>query len=222
MWSWEFALKILPELFSALWVTILATFTAFFLAAIVGLFLAMARRSKMKWLSWTTGGFIEFIRSTPLLVQLFFVFYVFPEFGLSLSPFTAGVLALGLHYSTYLSEVYRSGIDSIPQGQWEAGKALNFSKARTWTGIIIPQAIPPVVPMMGNYLIAMFKETPLLSTITLVEMMLTAKIIGSQSFRYLEAFTLVGLMFLALSYTAAVLVRRLEDKLNRQFHLVKR
>lgn len=222
MWNWEFTFSIIPDLFEALWVTIAATLVAFVLAALVGLLLAILRRSSIKVLSMLAGTFIEFVRSTPLLVQLFFVFYVLPEFGISLSPFMAGVLALGLHYSTYLSEVYRSGIDSISRGQWEAAKALNFSVARTWSNVIIPQAIPPIVPMLGNYLIAIFKETPLLSTITLVEMMQTAKIIGSQSFRYLEAFTLVGLMFLVLSLSASMMVRKLEAKLFLKYRLAKR
>lgn len=160
---------------------------------------------------------VEFIRSTPLLVQLFFIFYVLPEIGISLSPFVAGVAGLGLHYSTYLAEVYRSGIKAVPKGQWEASTALNFSKLQVWTRVILPQAIPPVVPMLGNYFIVMFKETPLLSAITLVEMMQTAKMIGSSSFRYLEAFTIVGILFLLLSYPSSLVVRRLEQKTNQRF-----
>lgn len=215
MWSWEFAFSILPELLGAIWITISTTFVGFFLAVIIGLVLTLGRRSSFRPLSWLVGAFIEFVRSTPLLVQLYFIFYVLPNIGLSLSPFTAGVIGLGIHYSTYLSEVYRAGIDAVPRGQWEASTALNFSKTHTWSKVILPQAIPPVLPMFGNYLIVMFKETPLLSAITLLELLLTAKIIGSQSFRYLEAFTIVGLLFLLLSYPAALLVRRFEIKLNK-------
>jgi polar amino acid transport system permease protein len=123
---------------------------------------------------------------------------------------------LGLHYSTYLSEVYRSGIDNVPRGQWEAAKALNFSKLRTWTSIIIPQAILPMVPVMGNYLIGMFKDTPLLSAITLVEILQTAKVIGAQSFRYLEPITMVGVIFLILSYVSSLGVQWLELRLNQR------
>jgi polar amino acid transport system permease protein len=121
-----------------------------------------------------------------------------------------------LHYSTYLSEVYRSGIDNVPRGQWEAAKALNFSKLRTWTSIIIPQAILPMVPVMGNYLIGMFKDTPLLSAITLVEILQTAKVIGAQSFRYLEPITMVGVIFLILSYVSSLGVQWLELRLNQR------
>ena len=217
MWDWKFAVEILPELLRAVKITISATLVAFVLAAGSGLLLALGRRSSFKPLSLLLGGLIQFIRSTPLLVQLYFIFYALPGLGLVLSPFTAGGLGLGLHYSTYLSEVYRSGIDHIPRSQWEASKALNFSKIRTWVSVILPQAIPPVLPVLGNYLIVMFKETPLLSAITLVELLQTAKIIGSMSFRYNEAFTIVGLLFLALSYPSSLLFRQLENRLNVRY-----
>lgn len=216
MWDWNFAFSILPEILSALRITISATLVGFILALVLGLILIILRRSRIKPISKLTIGFITFIRNTPLLVQLYFIFYVFPEFGLSLEPFIAGVLGLGIHYSTYLSEVYRSGIEAVPPGQWEAARALNFKKRETWTKIILPQAIPPIIPIMGNYLITLFKETPQLSAITLVEILQRAKIIGSQSFRYIEAFTIVGILFFLLSYPSSRLVRRLELKLNRR------
>ncbi|MFC4768903.1 ectoine/hydroxyectoine ABC transporter permease subunit EhuD [Effusibacillus consociatus] len=216
MWNWDFALSILPKLFDVIGITISATLLGFVMAAILGLLFAFGRRSRFKALSLATAGIVEFIRSTPLLIQLYFLYFALPFYGIELSAFTIGVLGLGVHYSTYLSEVYRAGINDVPRGQWEAATALNFSKIQTWMRIVLPQAIRPVTPMLGNYLIVMFKETPLLSTITVVELMQTAKIIGSQSFRYLEAFTIVGLLFLLLSYPSSLLFRRLEIRLNRQ------
>jgi polar amino acid transport system permease protein len=112
--------------------------------------------------AFPTAGIVEFIRSTPLLIQIFFIYFVFPEFGVTLNALTAGIMALGLHYGTYCSEVYRAGIEGVPRGQWEAATALNLSPYDTFKDIIIPQAIPPVVPALGNYLVALFKETPLL------------------------------------------------------------
>lgn len=215
MWDWNYAFFIMPQLLEALQITIIATILGFLLACVLGLLLAFARRSKFKPLSLVTGGLVEFVRSTPLLAQLYFIFYVLPQCGIMLSPLTAGVIGLGLHYSTYLSEVYRAGIDAVPRGQWEAATALNFSRTRTWMSIILPQAIPPVVPVMGNYFIGMFKDTPLLSAITLVEVLQAAKIIGSRSFQYIEPITIVGLMFLVLSYVSSVGIRRLEARLNR-------
>ncbi|GEC89236.1 ectoine/hydroxyectoine ABC transporter permease subunit EhuD [Brevibacillus brevis] len=217
MWSWSFTWSILPEILQAIQTTIVVTLAGFVLAMVGGLVLAFGRRSKRRVLSWSSAAFIEFVRSTPLLVQLYFLFYGLPAIGISLGPLTSGVLGLGIHYSCYLSEVYRSGIDAVPRGQWEAARALNFSIGQTWLRIILPQAIRPVVPVLGNYLIVMFKETPILSAITLVEMLATAKIIGAESFRYLEAFTVVGLLFLVLSYGSSLLIKKWEQSWNKQY-----
>ncbi len=213
-WDWGFALDVLPQLLRGLIITVYATLIGTAIAMVVGLLLAMARRSHLRLISWSVGAFVEFVRSTPLLVQLFFLFFVLPAYGIQFSPLTTGILALGLHYSTYTSEVYRAGIDGVPKGQWEAATALNFSPVNKWTKVVLPQAIPNVVPALGNYLIAMFKDTPLLAAITVVEMLQQARSIGSETFRYLEPITLVGLLFLVVSYVSAVLVRRLETRLG--------
>ncbi|ALS23930.1 ectoine/hydroxyectoine ABC transporter permease subunit EhuD [Paenibacillus naphthalenovorans] len=217
MWNWEYTLQILPELLRALKMTVMATAGGFALACAGGLVLALAARSRRKPLALAAKALTAFVRNTPLLVQVFFLYYSLPLIAnISLSAFAVGIIGLGLHYSTYLSEVYRSGIEAVPKGQWEAATALNFSKPRTWFSIVLPQAIPPIVPIMGNYLIVMFKETPVLSAITLVELLLTAKNIASVSYRVFEPYTLVGILFLLISFPASLLVRRLEIRLNRQ------
>jgi polar amino acid transport system permease protein len=216
LWDWSYTWEILPTLARASLVTIQATILGFLLAATVGLLLAILRMSKSGWVAIPTAGFIEFIRSTPLLIQIFFVFFVFPEFGVNLSAMTAGVLAIGLHYGTYCSEVYRSGLANIPRGQWEASMALNLSGFHTFRDVIIPQAIPPVVPALGNYLVALFKETPLLSAIAVLELMQTAKILGSENFRYTEPITLVGLFFLVFSLVTAALIRQVERHFSQR------
>jgi polar amino acid transport system permease protein len=175
----------------------------------------MLRRSRLRIVSLPTAFVIEFIRSTPLLVQMYFLFYVLPLTGAQMSPLVTGVIALGLHYATYCAEVYRAGIEAVPRGQWEAATALNMSRWRTAVGVVLPQAIPPVVPALGNYLVAMFKDTPLLSAITVVELLQQSKMIGSATFRYTEPLTLVGVLFLALSLVAAWGVRGLEARLQR-------
>ncbi|MDU4695467.1 MULTISPECIES: ectoine/hydroxyectoine ABC transporter permease subunit EhuD [Paenibacillus] len=217
MWDWNYAFEILPELLVALRMTVVATLLGFLTAVIGGLLLAFAIRSRFIWLRLAAKGLNGFIRNTPLLVQVFFIYYSLPMMaGISLPAFYAGILGLGLHYSTYLSEVYRSGIDAVPRGQWEAAVALNYSKVDTWRSVILPQAIPPIIPVLGNYLIVMFKETPILSAITLVELLLTAKNIVSESFRVFEPYTLVGVLFLAISYPSSLLIRRLEKRMNLQ------
>jgi polar amino acid transport system permease protein len=209
---------LIPALLEGLVVTVQATLGAFVLAAILGLIFAMLRRIKNKWISIPLFWFIEFIRTTPFVIQAVFMWRVLPVMlGIPLSPLTVGILALGLHYSTYLSEVYRSGIDSVPKGQWEASTALNFNPAQKWMRIILPQAIPPVIPVMGNYLIVMFKEVPVLMAITLTEMLLAANSYISSTFADgILPYSLVALLFLAVSYPSSLLVRTMESKLNRQ------
>ncbi|CAB3664204.1 ectoine/hydroxyectoine ABC transporter permease subunit EhuD [Achromobacter marplatensis] len=215
IFDWSFALEILPTLGSALIITIQATVLGMLVAVTLGLVLAMLRRSRLRIVSLPTAFVIEFVRSTPLLVQMYFLFYVLPLTGAQMSPLTTGIVALGLHYAAYCAEVYRAGIEAVPRGQWEAATALNMSRWRTAIGVVLPQAIPPVVPALGNYLVAMFKDTPLLSAITVVELLQQSKMIGSATFRYTEPLTLVGLLFLALSLVAAWGVRGLEARLQR-------
>ncbi|MGE8690450.1 MAG: ectoine/hydroxyectoine ABC transporter permease subunit EhuD [Achromobacter sp.] len=215
IFDWSFALEILPTLGSALIVTIQATLLGMLVAVTLGLVLAMLRRSRLSIVSLPTAFVIEFVRSTPLLVQMYFLFYVLPLTGVRMSPLATGIIALGLHYATYCAEVYRAGIEAVPRGQWEAATALNLSRWRTAVDVVLPQAIPPVVPALGNYLVAMFKDTPLLSAITVVELLQQSKMIGSTTFRYTEPLTLVGLLFLALSLVAAWGVRGLEARLQR-------
>jgi polar amino acid transport system permease protein len=205
---------VLPELGRGLVVTIEATVLGMLLAVSFGLVLALMRRSRLRIIAWPAAAFVEFVRSTPLLVQLYFLFYVLPDAGLRMSPLTTGVLALGLHYATYCSEVYRAGLEGIPKEQWEAATALNLGPWRTMVAVILPQAIPPVIPALGNYLVAMFKDTPLLSAITVLEMLQRAKIVSAESFRYVEPLTIVGLAFLLVSLLAAIPVRRLERNLR--------
>lgn len=213
-WDGAFAAQIFPQLLRAAIITLQATVYGFAIALVVGLVFALLRRGP-RIVSWPAGFLVEFLRSTPLLIQLYFLFYVLPQYGFGLPALATGVIGLGLHYGAYLSEVYRTGIASVDKGQWEAAIALDFSTLHTWRTIVLPQAIPPMVPAFGNYFIVMFKETPLLSAITVVELMQTAKIIGSRTFSYVEPYTLVGLIFLLLSYPAALAVNRLEARLAR-------
>jgi polar amino acid transport system permease protein len=217
LFDWAYTLEILPLLARAALVTIEATLLGFVFAAILGLIFALLRMAPSALVSGATATVVEFIRSTPLLIQIFFLFFVFPNFGITLSAFTAGVLALGLHYGAYCSEVYRAGLEGVPRGQWEASIALNLSTYRTFRDVILPQAIPPVVPALGNYLVALFKETPLLSAIAVLELMQTAKVLGSETFRYTEPITLVGLFFLAMSLISAALIRFVEYRLNARY-----
>lgn len=215
-WRWDFTFEILPRLLLATVNTLMAAGIGYAIAVVLGLVLALAQRSPIRPLTYVVREIVEFIRSTPLVLQIFFVFYVGPQFGIRLAPWTAGMIAIGLHYAAYLSEVYRGGLESVPKGQWEASLALNLSPARTYFRIIIPQALPPSLAGMGNYLVGIFKDTPMLSVIGVAELMHTANAIGSESYRFLEPYTLVGVIFLAISLPTAALIRVFEAWVRRQ------
>jgi polar amino acid transport system permease protein len=214
-WDWAFVREIMPMLIAGLKITILATLLGSVLAAALGLCIAIARRSRNHLVAKPIGFLAEFIRGTPLLVQLYFLFYVLPDVGILLPPLVAGVIGLGLHYGTYTAEVYRAGIDNLARGQWEAAKACNLTTRQAWFHIVLPQAIPPMMPALANYFVAMFKETPLLSAITVLELMNQAKSVANSSYRYIEPMTLVGVFFLAISIPSVLALRWLEKRFGR-------
>lgn len=220
-WKWDFAFDIFPRLIEATGKTLLAAGGGYAVALVLGLIFALAQRTPWRVLTVATRELVEFVRSTPLLLQIFFAYYVGPQFGLNLSPWTAGLAAIGLHYAAYLSEVYRGGIESVPKGQWEAAKALNMSSVTTYRRIIIPQALPTAWAGLGNYLVGIFKDTPMLSVIGVGELMHAANAVGAEHYRYLEPYTMVGLIFLAISLPTAWLVRRMEIALRRKLGLTR-
>lgn len=204
----DYAFSILPILLTGTLVTILATIGGFLLALVGGLLLAVMRSSRVVALKVLGDAYVTFVRGTPLLIQLFLLFYVLPVYGLAFDPLVTGIVGLGLNYSAYTAEVYRAGIEAVPRGQWDAVVALNLPRRRAWLGVIFPQAIPPMIPALGNYVIGLYKDTPILATITVQELLGAATAQASLTFRYLEPLTMVGLIFLAISYPTALLVRR--------------
>jgi polar amino acid transport system permease protein len=215
LWDWEYALESLPVLLTAfVQFTLVATVLGTLLAAALGLVFAIIRQLRIPVLAPLITVFIEIVRSTPLLIQLFILFYVLPGFGVTLAPLTAGVIGLGVHYACYYTDVYRAGIDAVPTAQWEAAAALSLHPRYTWFDIVLPQAMRNVLPSLGNYAIAMFKETPYLALITVTELVRSARTIGGDTLDYLEPLTLAGLIFLAASYPTALALRRLERRLQ--------
>lgn len=212
-WDWDVARAFVPELWAGLRMTLEATALGALLAFTLGLVWAIAMRSRSRYVRWPIAGMLELIRNTPLLVQLFLFFYVLPSVGIQFTRLTTGVIALGIHYSTYTAEVYRAGIESVPVGQWEAATALSFSRTRTWIAVILPQAIRRVVPALGNYVIAMLKDSPLLALIGVADMLQQARAHGAATFEYVEPYTMVGIAFIVIAYPASLLVRLLERRL---------
>jgi polar amino acid transport system permease protein len=215
-WKWDFFWEVLPRLLSATANTLIAAGVGYVIALVLGLILTLAQRTTFNILNMIVREFVEFIRSTPLILQIFFIFYVGPQFGIKMSPWTAGMVAIGLHYAAYLSEVYRGALDSVPKGQWEACSALSMKTRDTYFRIIIPQALPSALAGMGNYLVGIFKDTPMLSVIGVAELMHTANAIGSENYRFLEPLTMVGVIFLLISIPAAGFIRVFEGWLHKK------
>jgi polar amino acid transport system permease protein len=211
-WDWNYTWDILPDLLRGLRTTVIATLLGYVIALLLGMVWTLLRRSPSRVFNGAVRWVTEFVRSTPLIPQLFFVYYVLPSWGLTIGPLTAGVITLGIHYSTYTAEVYRAGISDIPRGQWEACTALNLPRSRAWLDVVLPQAIRRVIPTLGNYLIAMFKDSPQLLVIQVTEMLLAAYKAGTESYRMLEPITLVGVLFIVVSVISSILVRRLERR----------
>ena len=219
IWDWTYVWEALPYLQRGAIVTVQATLISFAIALVLGLVFALVRQSPNRLVSTAMAEIVEFIRSTPLLLQIFFVYFVGPQFGIVIPTWTAGIGVLGIHYAAYCSEVYRAGIENVDGGQWEACTALNLSRARAWRTIILPQAIPPIVPGLGNYFIGMFKDTPILAAIAILEMLQQAKNFGAANYRYIEAITMAGVFYLVFSLVASAIVQAVSFWLNRRYHL---
>lgn len=212
-WDWEAAGEVLPDLLEAfIKVTLVVTVLGSLLAAVLGLVLAVLTTALPTALARVLRFLMDFVRMTPLVIQLFFVGYLVPG-AWNDHMMWIGVVVFGVHYATYMAESYVAGIASVDKGQWEAATALSLPQKRTWTGVVLPQAIRATLPSLGNWAIAMFKETPFLLAISVVEMVTEAQRYGGNTFRFTEAFTLAGLIFLVASLVTALAVRRLEKSL---------
>ncbi len=209
MYFWH----LVPLMWRGLLVTMKATVLGFTVAVVLGFLFALGRRSERWYLRWPFALIIEFIRSTPLLVQLFFAqAFVRATDAVTLDSVNILTISLGVHYATYCSEAYRAGINSVPKGQWEASTALNLSSSTKWTRVIIPQAVPNVLPALGNFLVAGFKDAPLGYIVGVPGLLFFANTVRGEDFRPVEPYLLAGVGFLLASLPAAWLVRRLERK----------
>lgn len=210
-WSWSAAWDVLPDLLQGFFkVTLVVTVFGSAIAAVLGLVIAVVRYTAPGPVKSVVSLVVNFIRMTPIVVQLLFAFYLLT----SVNALTIGVVIFGIHYATYMAEVYRAGIDAVPQGQWEATTALSMSTGRTWRAVIVPQALRSTIPALGNYVISMFKDTPFLVAITLTDLVRAALTYGGNHFRYTEAITMAGVIFLLASYPTSLLIRRLEKRLT--------
>lgn len=204
-----------PDLWAGLQLTILLTFAGMALALVIGMALALARLDpRRRWLSLPAAAFVEIIRGSPLLLQLFYIYYVLPFFGLKLDAIEAGILGLGVNYGAYLSEVIRAGIEAVPHGQWEAARALGMRSRLYMPKVILPQALRIVIPPIGNYFISLFKDTALVSTISIGELLFRGQLLAAENFKYLQIYSFIFVLYLLISYPASLGVRMLERHLR--------
>ncbi len=207
----------IPRFLEGLLMTLEISAMAVLLAMALGVVVALLRLSHRRVLSGMAACYIEILRNTPLLTQLYLVFFALPFLGLSLSPLASGVVALSLHHAAYFAEVYRAGIESISRRQHEAGKALGFK----WWGImrliILPQAVVRVLPPGINQLILLVKDSSLIGAIGIVELTLTGRILITSTAASYEVFFAIGLIYLALVTVLSALAKLLERRLSYEF-----
>jgi len=205
----------LPELLIAAWDTLQMTACSFVLALSVGLALAVLRLSHTRPLSVAAGCYIEIVRGAPALTLLFLLYFGLPNVGLTLPAFDAAVLGLGLNGAAYLAEVYRSGIEAIDVGQREAAQAVGMTRGQLMSWIVLPQAIRIILPTMGNYGVALLKDTSIASLISAPELMLRARDLTSEYYMPMEIFLLVGAIYFVMASPLSLAVRLMERRLRR-------
>ncbi len=209
-WNWNFAWEITPYLLDGLKVTIAATFCGTVLALVLGLMLTILRLAEIPVISRALDLIVQFLRGTPFLIQLYFLFYALPQYGIVSSPFLTGVIGLGLFYGALASEIYRAGIEGVAPSQWEACLSLGLPVRWVWSGVILPQAIRSVVPILANIVIVMFKDSALLSVITVHELLSNARDVAQMEFRFIEPLTMAAALYLVVSYLSFQGIRKLE------------
>ncbi|WP_159999861.1 amino acid ABC transporter permease [Roseomonas sp. 18066] len=209
------AIDFLPILLQGVWVTVAVTLCALVIATSLGMVWALMRTSGIAWLEWPAKTVVNILRGIPIIVQLFYIYFVLPEMGIDLTAFQAGVIGLGVAYSAYMGEVFRSGMLAVDPGAIEAAESLGLPRWRILTRVVLPQAVRIVLPPYGNMLIMMLKDSSQASVITVAEISTQSRLIASSTFKNQEVFTLAALLYLALSVPLIILVGRLEKKFGR-------
>jgi polar amino acid transport system substrate-binding protein len=206
--------KYLPLLLRGAVVTVELSVLAMALAVVAGLVIVLLRLYAVTPIRWLARAYVEVIRGTPLLIQLFLIYYGLPQIGIRLNPFLAGIVGLGLNYAASESENYRAGIQSIPRGQTEAAQALGMSRWQTLRHVVLPQALRVVIPPVTNDFIAMFKDSSIVSVITMVELTKVYGMLAMSTYDYIGLGLMTAAIYFALSYPASLFADRLEKRLS--------
>jgi putative glutamine transport system permease protein len=211
--------SVLPEnaglLAQGLLLTLEVSALALTLALVLGVIIATLRVAPSAALRRTGTAYVEFLRNIPLLVQLFFLYFALPSIGVRLDPFLCGVLALGVYTSAFVAEAIRSGIAAVPKGQLEAALSSGMTYATAMRMIVLPQAITKTIPPLGNTALNLIKNSSLVSTISMLDILGTANLMGSRSFQYVPMFVGAGICYLILTLPAAFAVNVLEKRYAR-------
>lgn len=215
--SWQLAKDSLwPLLQGMVFGTIPLTAISFALGLVVALFLAIARMSKVWLFSAFAATYISVIRGTPLLLQLFIIFYGLPSVGIVLDPWPSAVVAFSLNVGGYAAETIRAAILSVPAGQWEAAATVGLSKTATLTRVVLPQAARVAVPPLSNTLISLVKDTSLASAVLVTEIFRKAQELAAPTFQFFLLYGLAAAYYWVVSQTLTVIQGRLERRLNRK------
>jgi polar amino acid transport system permease protein len=206
------AAEFVPILMHGVALTIIVTLGSLLLSTLLGLIWALMRVSGIAPLSWASAAIINLIRGIPIIVLLFYLYFVMPDLGITLTALQAAILGLGIAYSAYQAENFRAGIEAIDKGQVEAAQAIGMGWWLTMRRVVLPQAVRIVLPPYGNIMIMMLKDSSQASTITVAELALQGKLIASSTFKNTSVFTLVALMYLTMSIPLILLVRHFEKR----------
>jgi polar amino acid transport system permease protein len=210
------AVEFVPILLQGVWLTIVVTVGSLLLSTVLGLVWALMRVSGIGILAGVSAVLINLIRGIPIIVLLFYIYFVMPDFGIALTALQAAIIGLGIAYSAYQAENFRAGIEAIDKGQIEAAQTIGMGWWLTMRRVVLPQAVRIVLPPYGNVMIMMLKDSSQASTITVAELALQGKLIASSTFKNTSVFTLVALMYLTMSIPLILLVRHFENKAKRK------
>jgi polar amino acid transport system permease protein len=213
-WDWAYAVSIMPELLFGVVVTVLATIACSAIALLGGLLIAIAQMNSGRVGQHVMRAVMETFRGVPILVLLYFGYYALPEIGILLPGFVVGVLVLGTVYAAYCSEVYRGALMTIPAGTRDAAAALGLSKFATWYLVLVPIAVRNSLPALVNYVLVLFKQSSFLFAIGVPVLLAQAQLAGYQSFRYLEPYTIAGVLYVLMNVPFVLYQRRINLKVG--------
>ncbi len=210
-------LRALPLLEKAAVVTVGLGLGSFVLGSTLGMLIALARISELRPLRWLAFAYVSVFRGTPLLIQILLIYFGLPNYGITIDPIPAALLALTLFSAAYLSENFRAGINAVDRGQWEAAWSMGMGYWKTLLRVILPQGLRIAIPPLGSRLIALMKDTSLASTVTVVELTRVADQLGATTFRYMDMFIIVGSIYWIINQLLTILQTWLEEKLSRRY-----